>query len=510
MSKLFAYLIFSLFLILFACSTPGSTIGEQPNDDYENYLRKRTALLKADSALYFDVDIVLDEKERLLNQKLIDLQQSMIAEYKANHFFPPARNFYNAKAHIEQTTLFKIFRKMPKGGILHLHSGAMGDARWMVQKAIELPEMHVFWEATNEQYTKGQLHAYAPEKAPKGFYSAQQIAQDNPNFSAELLDLLTFDEDIDRDSVDIWKEFEYVFQRIGGFLTYEKVAADYLVHGAEILIADNIQHAEFRTFFKPRFYDLAGNYNTEIEYIALLEEVERRTKAIDPNFTFILLQQSLRFFGQAKITQDVLAAHAYRVKYPRWIRGFDLVAEEDAGNTTLFHTKQLMLLDSLEKATGVELPLYLHDGESNWASTANIYDAVLLGTKRIGHGFNLFRFPTLMELVKEKDICIEVNPLSNQILGYIRDLRMHPASTYLRRGVNCTISSDDPLIFDYQGLSYDFWSIFLAWELDLAALKKLTRNGIQYAALTDVEKATAMVVWKERWKKFVEVALAEL
>lgn len=510
MRKLFLY---SLILFLFgfgACSTTEQVVEPLTNNNYENYLNKRTALLQADSLLYFDTDVQLTPKEQTLNQKLIALQQSMIADYKANHFFPPARNFYNSKSHIEGTQLFKILRKMPKGGILHLHSGAMGNARWMVQKAIEIPEMHVFWEATNDQYTKGQLQAYAKDKTPEGFLPAYKIAETNPDFKNELVDLLTFDEEIDRDSVDIWKEFEYVFQRINGFLTYEKVAIDYLVHGAEILIADNIQHAEFRTFFTSRFYDLEGNKNTEKEYLEILETVEKRVKAIDPDFTFILLQQSLRFFGKDRIGQEVLDAHKYRSKYPHWVRGFDLVAEEDNGHTTLFHAQQFLKIDSLKKATGIDLPLYLHDGESNWASTANIYDALLLGTKRIGHGFNLFRFPTLIELVKEKDVCIEVNPLSNQILGYIRDLRMHPASTYLRRGVNCVISSDDPLIFDYEGLSYDFWSIFLAWELDLASLKKLTRNGIEYAALTDVEKEKAMLVWEKRWEEFVEIALKEL
>ena len=510
MRKLLLFALFPSLLGFIACSAQQQVPTSQPVNSYENYLQKRTALLKADSVRYFDADIQLTAKEEQLNQKLVALQRSMIADYKANHFFPPARNFYNSKAHIEQTPLFNILKKMPKGGILHLHSGAMGNPRWMVQKAIAIPEMHVFWEATNDQYTKGQLQAYAKDKAPKGFRPAYKIAQTNANFKNELLDLLTFDESIDRDSVDIWKEFEYVFQRINGFLTYEKVAVDYLVHGAEILIADNIQHAEFRTFFTSRFYDLEGNKNTEAEYLEILETVEKRVKAIDPDFTFILLQQSLRFFDKARIGQEVLDAHDYRSKYPRWVRGFDLVAEEDNGHTTLFHAKQFLKIDSLKKATGIDLPLYLHDGESNWASTANLYDAILLGTKRIGHGFNLFRFPTLIELVKEKDVCIEVSPLSNQILGYIRDLRMHPASTYLRRGVNCVISSDDPLIFDYEGLSYDFWSVFLAWELDLASLKKLTRNSIEYAALTDEEKATAMVVWEKRWAKFVDEALAAL
>ncbi len=491
------------------CSAQKQVIDNQLVNSYDNYLKKRTALLKEDSLRYFDAAVKLTPKEQQLNQKLVALQQDMIADYKANHFFPPARNFYNSKAHIEQTPLFKLLKKMPKGGILHLHSGAMGNPRWVAQKAIDTREMHVFWEATNDKYAKGQLQAYAKDKAPKGFRPAYEIAKTNPNFATELVDLLTFDESIDRDSVDIWQEFEYVFQRINGFLTYEKVAVDYLVHGAEILIADNIQHAEFRTFFTSRFYDLEGNKNTEKEYLEILETVEKRVQAIDPDFTFILIQQGLRFFDKSVIEKEVFAAHDYRTKYPKWVRGFDLVAEEDNGHPTLFHAEQFLLLDSLKKATGVELPLYLHNGESNWASTANLYDAILLGTKRIGHGFNLFRFPNLIELVKEKDICVEISPLSNQVLGYIRDLRMHPASTFLRRGVNCVISSDDPLIFDYEGLSYDFWSVFLAWELDLASLKKLTRNSIEYAALTDAEKEKAMAIWEKRWADFVEETLKE-
>ncbi|MEM1123235.1 MAG: hypothetical protein AAGJ18_22530, partial [Bacteroidota bacterium] len=510
MRKLFFFLCVSQILWVTACVSPKQSTEIQPPNTLSDYLEKRTSLLQKDSVLYFDYGEVLSPKEQRLNQQLVKLQQSMIADYKANHFFPPARNFYNSKAHIEQTSLFKILKKMPKGGILHLHSGAMGDARWMAQKAIEIPEMHVFWNATNEKYTKGQLHAYTEGKAPKGFRPAKDLAKINLNFQQELIDLLTFDEAMDSDSVDIWGEFEYVFQRIGGFLTYEKVAADYLIHGAEILIEDNIQHAEFRTFFTNRFYDLEGNKNTEAEYIELLEKVERAAREMDPDFTFILLQQSLRFFSKATIWEAMQAAHDYRTKYPRWIRGFDLVAEEDAGYPTLFHIDEYLRLDSLNKATGVELPLYLHNGESNWMSTDNLYDAVLLGSKRIGHGFNLFRFPTLMEMVKERDICIEVSPLSNQILGYVRDLRNHPASTYLRRGVNCVISSDDPLIFDYHGLSYDFWSVCLAWELDLAALKKLSRNGITYSALTDAEKAKALQVWEKRWGEFVDVALIML
>ena len=71
--------------------------------------------------------------------------------------------------------------------------------------------------------------------------------------------------------------------------------------------------------------------------------------------------------------------------------------------------------DSLQQVYGVDMPLCLHDGESNSQSVQNMYDALLLNSKRIGHGFNIMNFPKAVELAKEKDVCIEVNPLSNQI-----------------------------------------------------------------------------------------------
>lgn len=41
----------------------------------------------------------------------------------------------------------------------------------------------------------------------------------------------------------------------------------------------------------------------------------------------------------------------------------------------------------------------------------NLYDAILLGTKRIGHAFSLIKHPTLIRLCRERNICCEVCPV---------------------------------------------------------------------------------------------------
>ena len=61
--------------------------------------------------------------------------------------------------------------------------------------------------------------------------------------------------------------------------------------------------------------------------------------------------------------------------------------------------------------------------------------------------------------------------MSNFVLGYTLDLRIHPVRGLLHAGLPVSISSDDPAFFHYDGVTLDYVYAFLAWELDLADLK---------------------------------------
>ena len=75
--------------------------------------------------------------------------------------------------------------------------------------------------------------------------------------------------------------------------------------------------------------------------------------------------------------------------------------------------------------------IHLLAGETCYRENDNLVDAIILGTKRIGHGFYLAQHPHLIELVKQKQICIECCPVSNYVLGYQLDLRCHPVRSFL-------------------------------------------------------------------------------
>ena len=120
---------------------------------------------------------------------------------------------------------------------------------------------------------------------------------------------------------------------------------------------------------------------------------------------------------------------------------------------------------------GDRFQLYLHAGETYSRRNTELYDAILLGTKRIGHGFGLMMHPDLIQKVKDENICVESCPVSNKILGYVGDLRTHPARALLAHGVKISISSDDHGFFCSPGVTLDYVSAYLCWGLSLLDLK---------------------------------------
>jgi adenosine deaminase CECR1 len=136
----------------------------------------------------------------------------------------------------------------------------------------------------------------------------------------------------------------------------------------------------------------------------------------------------------------------------------------------------------------------------------------LLGAKRIGHGYALTKYPTLLKLIKQRDICIEVNPISNQVLKLVDDFRNHPAGVLFSDNYPIVISSDDPSFWEATPLSHDFYFAFLGLASapqDLRTLKKLILNSIKYSSLTKEEKVVAHEKWLKKWNKFVKTSLEE-
>ena len=119
----------------------------------------------------------------------------------------------------------------------------------------------------------------------------------------------------------------------------------------------------------------------------------------------------------------------------------------------------------------------------------------------------MVKHPKLMEIVKSKKIGVEICPISNQVLGLVKDLRNHPASILFSNDFPVVVSSDDPGLWGAKGLSYDFYEAFMgimSAHADIRAIKQLALNSIVYSSLNDTEKVRAMYTFAEQWTAFVQ------
>lgn len=492
-------LAFSVFFVLvFAQFFPTDVFSQ--DDDLREYYEKQKALyIKSDDALRLGSEIVLNEKELKVNNYLKALQQGFIQSAGKN--FPPANYFYKNRRMIDTSRIYGIIKRMPKGGLLHVHSSAMGSAEWLVKVASYMPDCYMYTQPTSQNNVYGQLQFFKPGEAPAGWESLEKLRAQDSNFDQKLLDLLTFGEQDDRSSV-IWVDFEQIFTRIGGIVSYYPVFTKFLTTAFDSLLADGVYHIEVRTSLGG-LYDLTGKQYTKEDVLTVYKTAAEMSRMKYPYFSYKIIYSDWRGKTQEQIAASLQTATDLRQKYPNVVVGYDLVGEEDKGHTTEFFAEQFLNASEIAQQMGTDIPFYFHDGESTLPDDFNLYDAIALRTKRIGHGINLFRFPSLVDVVKTNNIALEVCPLSNQILGYVENLRMHPASEYINHGLPVTISSDDPLIFNYDGLSYDFWSAFMAWELDLRQLKRLALNSIEYSSMDAGEKQNAYAHFSSKWDDFI-------
>jgi adenosine deaminase CECR1 len=231
------------------------------------------------------------------------------------------------------------------------------------------------------------------------------------------------------------------------------------------------------------------------DLLAIRDEV-RRTR---PEFDLRIIAAASRMVDLTNAFCVMTNAVRLQQQFTNFIVGCDFVGPEDSGGPT----EDISELCNQFHQLNSQLNFYLHDGESLWADDMNLFDALLARPARVGHGFNLFRFPVLEDHVINESIALEVCPISNQSLQLVPDLRLHLASGYLNRGVQCVLASDDPLVFGNDGLTYDFWEAFMSWNLGLASLKKLARNSLEFSSMSCDEKVAAVERWSKRWDGWI-------
>ncbi|CAE6538392.1 unnamed protein product [Rhizoctonia solani] len=515
----------------------------------QEYKNRRTELIASERALRFDAQTIAsatDKEKRAVGivHALRAKEAQEVWNATAEKLMYPGMEFLIAKETILSTKLYQVVKKLPKGGLLHGHMDAMCDAKFLYQTALEYPQMHIRVDSaitsdsspplpqfkplaidlcaeytnapslTSSEYVPGSwvpLHKARNEFAyggPEGF-DKWVVGTMMINPKEAYVDYNT--------SVKIWEKFVTTFRVAGGMIRYEPIMKRYMHQVMLSSIEDGISYVELRVnfFYKQGIREDGSETLEHRDYLILLgeaiQEVKGKMKAENREDEFIgakVIYTTLRFIDNQELMWYLEDCMALKKEFPDLIAGFDLVAQEDTGRPLIYYVESLLWFQEETKKRGLEIPFILHAGETlddGGAADSNLYDALLLGTKRIGHGFSLAKHPLLMKMCKDRGVAIEVCPISNEILRLTSSMPMHPLPVLLNNGVSVALCPDDPSVFGNMGLSFDFFQVIVASEVtNILSLKQLARQSLEYSSLDVGEKKRAIELWEMRWNAYID------
>lgn len=417
--------------------------------------------------------------------------------------FPPARPFHQVRDEITKSPSFELMRQLPKGGLLHVHSSSAGRASWIVTHLSDFDNCYINWSGNEQSIDHGKLGFFHSSQVPAGYTSADELKKNVKDLEEKLLARFV----IQQESFNPWNELMNINTRLGAFMSHQPANFDYLVDALEGMVDDGIDYVEMRVMLG-EVRNLEGRVWRDDEFIQQFVAIRDHVQKSHPDFDLKIIVSDYRGKPSAEVEKSIDWVFEMRRRFPDFVVGFDLVGQETSQNQTIGLIQAWEYAARQESVHQVDFPLFLHDGETGWVDNSDVLDAFLLGSRRIGHGLNLYAYPHVEKLLTVKDVALEVCPISNQELGYVSDLRIHPASGYVRRGVPCVLASDDPLVFGNHGLSYDFWVAWMAWSLKLSELRTLAYNSLKYSSMNTDEKSRAIDRWESKWQQFV-VAVAD-
>jgi adenosine deaminase/aminodeoxyfutalosine deaminase len=208
------------------------------------------------------------------------------------------------------------------------------------------------------------------------------------------------------------------------------------------------------------------------EAVAAAAEDARARLGVRVNWIF----DAVRHFGVGHVREVLKWAARFKT---RGVVAFGIGGDEARGPAELFP-------EVFREARDLGLHVTAHAGET--AGPESVRRAVeLLGAERIGHGLSAARDPSVMALLRERRIPLEVCLSSNVSTGVLARLEDHPLALFLASGVTVTLNSDDPAMF---GTSLEREMILAAEVFGLTRhqLRGLMENAIRAAFLPEADK----------------------
>ncbi|KAM0331430.1 hypothetical protein ACHAQA_003103 [Verticillium albo-atrum] len=525
-----------------------------------DYEAQREQLLNREKAMAYDFHLTSNgsDKEDYVNDILQALKEMDRELYKLE----PARDdgfggqkharfagdhFLSNTEIIGRTSLFRIAKWLPKGAHLHIHFNSCLLPEVLLNIAESMDRMFIrstipLVEASNPNAFEQceiqfSIRGVGKENVGNLFdtkYDKETQEMSFKDFLTEfpthykkkeprrwLQEKLVFTDgeahNVAQTVLGAWNKFNGRTRMLKGLFNYETAYRRYTRLLLEDFVKDNIQYAEIRPNFMPTNQVWLDDGSKQVDNRGIMkmimEEYETFQKKTDGYFGGMkIIYCTPRSFNREQVEFALAECLAFKKEWPTWIAGFDLVGEEGQGHPLRFFVPQFLAFRDNCAREDVKIPFLFHCGETlemGDDTDGNLLDALLLNSRRIGHGFALARHPYVMEQMKLRGVCLEVCPISNEVLGLTPRMNGHSMYNLLANDVHCTISSDNGTLFG-STLSHDFYQFMVGkQDTSLYGWKQLILWSLEHACMEPGEQVEVRAKWETLWDTFLDKVIKE-
>jgi adenosine deaminase len=236
--------------------------------------------------------------------------------------------------------------------------------------------------------------------------------------------------------------------------------------------ADNVRYLELR--FSPQALSRVRGFALEDVTDWVIDAVQRASQDHDIEVGLIVTLVRHEPIAQAR--------EVAKVAFDR--RGKGIVGIDLAGNEVKFPPAPFKPI--FKEAKEIGLGITIHAGE--WASAFGVQQAIEeLYAGRIGHGVRAMENSEVLQLVRERNVALEVCLTSNLQTGVVRSLSHHPLVDMLDVGLLTTLNTDDPSISDCT-LTHEYQKATEVLGLTYGDLRHMLLNAAAAAFLPPLDR----------------------
>src|ERR1017187_41901 len=245
----------------------------------------------------------------------------------------------------------------------------------------------------------------------------------------------------------------------------------------ERLAAQGVVHAE--VYISVGVIYLWRNHDPQSfePIFAGLERARKRGES-ELGLSLYWIFDAVRHFTVEEAVTVFRKAAALRPQFPSII-GIGLGGDERRAGSAPFR-------ECYAEAARAGLRLTNHAGETTGPEA--IWEALSIGSERLGHTLSAIEDQNLIEELKARKIALELNPTSNVRTGACPSFADHPLRKYFDSGLLVTINSDDPAFFG-SDVANEYLLAHTQQGFTREELRALAANSIRASFLPESDKS---------------------